>query len=107
LADAPQRRRSKLRLDRRTFANIVAIIVAITMVASSVATYYFVIYIPSTTTTPCVTAGHAHCFTIVASSNGYNDSVHRPLPIMSVQKGEVVVLRLINNDSAQSHGLAV
>ena len=96
-----------LRVDKRTFANIVTIIVAITMVASSVATYFFVIYIPSTAITPCVTTGHTHCFTIVASSNGYNGSIHQPLPIMTVQKGDVVVLRLINNDSVQSHGLAV
>jgi hypothetical protein len=96
-----------LRLDKRTFANIVAIIVAITMVASSVATYFFVIYIPSTAITPCVTTGHTHCFTIVANLNGYNGSVHQPPPIMTVQKGDTVVLRLINNDSVQPHGLAV
>src|SRR2546425_9199430 len=77
------------------------------MVASSVATYFFVIYIPSTAITPCVTAGHTHCFTIVASSKGYNYSANQPLPIMTVQKGDTVVLRLINNDSSQSHGLAV
>jgi len=96
-----------LRPDKRTFANIVAIIAAITMVASGVATYFFVIYIPSTAITPCVTTGQAHCFTIVASLNGYNGSLHQPLPIMTVQKGDTVVLRLINNDSVQSHGLAI
>jgi len=96
-----------LRLDRRTFANIVAIAVVILMVASSLATYFFVIYIPSTAITPCVTAVHTHCFTIVASSKGYNYSANQPLPIMTVQKGDTVVLRLINNDSVQSHGLAI
>ena len=106
-ADASQRQTFTLRLDRSTLANIVAIIVVIIMVVSSVATYFFVIYIPSTAITPCVTAGNTHCFTIVAGSIGYNDSVHQSLPVMSVQKGEVVVLRIINNDSTQAHGLAV
>ena len=107
MADTSKRRTPILRPDKRTFANTVAIIVAITMVASSVATYFFVIYIPSTAITPCVTTGHTHCFTIVASLNGYNGSLHGPYPTVSVQKGDTVVLRLINNDSVQSHGLAV
>jgi len=102
LADTPQKRASILRPKKKTLV----IAVAITLVASTGATYFLAIYIPSTATTPCITTGHIHCFTIVASSNGYNDSVHQTLPAMSVLKGDTVVLRLINNDSVQSHGLA-
>jgi FtsP/CotA-like multicopper oxidase with cupredoxin domain len=39
--------------------------------------------------------------------NGYNGSLHGPYPTVSVQKGDTVVLRLINNDSVQPHGVAV
>ncbi len=94
-----------LRPNKRT----IAIVVAIMLVASSAATYFFAIYLPSIATIPCVTTGNTHCFTIVASLSGYNGSVHQPLPypVISVPKGDTVVLRLINNDSAQSHGLAV
>ncbi len=103
MADTPQKRASILRPKKRTLV----IVVAIALVASTGATYFLAIYIPSAATTPCITTGLTHCFTIVASSDGYNDSVHRTLPAMSVPKGDTVVLRLINNDSVQSHGLAV
>lgn len=103
MTDIPQKRASLLRLKKRTLA----IVVAITLVASTAATYFFAIYIPSNAIPPCVTAGHTHCFTIVASLNGYNDSVHQTISAMSVPKGDTVVLRLINNDSEQPHGLAV
>lgn len=103
MAEASLKRKSILRPKKRTLV----IIVAITLVASTVATYFFAIYIPSTAIIPCVTTGHTHCFTIVASSNGYNDSVHQTLPAMDLPKGDTVVLRLINNDSVESHGLAV
>ncbi|TMI20996.1 hypothetical protein E6H31_07125 [Candidatus Bathyarchaeota archaeon] len=62
----PQKRKSILRPKRRPLVSIVAI----TLVASTVAIYFLAIHIPSTAIIPCVTTGHTHCFTIVASSNG-------------------------------------
>jgi hypothetical protein len=94
-----------IRRKRKMFVITVAFLLA----TSSGLTYFFAIYLPSTATVPCVTTGHTHCFTIVVNSNGYNGSVHQPLPypVIGVPRGDTVVLRLINNDSVQSFGLAV
>ncbi|HEV2118535.1 MAG TPA: hypothetical protein VGS11_00270 [Candidatus Bathyarchaeia archaeon] len=105
MEDPSERPLSMLRPSKGT----VVIIVAILLITSSVVAYFYAIYLPSTATTPCITTGRTHCFTIVANSNGYNASRNQPLPypIMNVQRGDTVVLRLINNDSTQSYGLAV
>ncbi|MBO0889182.1 hypothetical protein J2P12_08805, partial [Candidatus Bathyarchaeota archaeon] len=48
-------------------------------------------------------------FTLIGNSNGYNDSVtpHQgPWPVMTVNHCDMVVIRVINQDT-QSHGLGV
>ena len=88
-------------LDRRTAAVVLAVAVA---VASTVAVAYFLNLGKG--------AEKPHSgFLIIASSNGYNDSIHngagqRPWPIINVQKGTNVTISVYNADH-QAHGFQV
>jgi len=48
-------------------------------------------------------------FTIVAASDGFNDSLHEgiPWPIMVVHKGDKVTMRVVNRDTVEAHGFAI
>ncbi len=59
---------------------------------------------------PCGTSGEAHVFTLVSTTNGYNDSVThsgQQWPVLSVRRCDTVTVRLLNQDPSQPHGLAV
>jgi nitrous oxide reductase len=65
-----------------------------------------VIGLPSS---PCAgITGSTRSFTIMASSNGYNDSkTHQgSWPIMSVNRCDTVAVKVVNTDT-QSHGFAI
>jgi hypothetical protein len=71
----------------------------------------FAIGLPSS---PCAgTTPITHTFTIIEDLNGYNDSAYhpgswltKPWPVMSVHQCEMVVIKLMNQDT-QTHGFAV
>lgn len=91
-----------LKLDRPKF---VALIVAVAVIASVVVVAY---YLNQARTPPGKPPGS---FLIIASSNGFNDSIDHGVPqnswpIITVQKGTSVTIMVYNADE-QAHGFQV
>jgi hypothetical protein len=83
-----------------------AIIVIVSGVVLGGGVMTFAIGIPGS---PCAgIAGTTRNFTLVGDINGYNDSRghQAPWPVMEVNRCDMIVIRVINNDT-QSHGLAI
>lgn len=86
---------------------MLAIIVIIVAAALGGGIVTFAIGLPGS---PCAgTAGITRSFTIVATINGFNDSVNHQQeswPVMSVHRCDIVKITMINGD-VQTHGLGI
>ncbi len=86
---------------------MLAVIVIVVAAALGGGIMTFAIGLPSS---PCAgIAGITRDFTIVATINGFNDSVNHQQgswPVMSVHRCDIVKITIINQDT-QTHGLAV
>jgi hypothetical protein len=93
----------RVMLKKRTLAVIVIIVAA--ALGGGIMT--FAIGLPAS---PCAgIAGTTRNFTIVASVNGFNDSVNHQQgswPVMTVHRCDIVKVTIINSDT-QTHGFAV
>jgi hypothetical protein len=90
---------------------MLAVIVIIVAAALGGGILTFAIGLPSS---PCAeTTSTTHNFAIIEDLNGYNDSAYHqgswptnPWPVMNVHQCEMVVIKIMNNDT-QTHGFAV
>ena len=86
---------------------MLAVIVIVAAAALGGGIMTFAIGLPSS---PCAgISGTTRNFTIVASYDGFNDSVHHqqgPWPVMTVHRCDLVKVTIINMDT-QTHGFAV
>jgi heme/copper-type cytochrome/quinol oxidase subunit 2 len=86
---------------------MLAVIVIVVAAALGGGIMTFAIGLPSS---PCAgITGTTRYFTIVASSNGFNDSLHHQQwswPVMTVHRCDIVKITIINSDT-QTHGFAV
>jgi hypothetical protein len=86
---------------------MLAVIVIVVAAALGGGILTFAIGLPSS---PCAgITGTIRNFTIIANSDGFNDSVHHQQgswPVMTVNRCDIVNIKIVNNDT-QTHGLAV
>lgn len=106
--EAGRPRKSRVRLSRLVLALIIVVLASIGLLS---AVYAFHIFGPPINSCEAQRseAPNSVYFTIVASLEGFNDSRNHsmPWPVMNISLNEKVTIRVMNNDTTQSHGFSI